>query len=78
MIWSIIPEDTVFAGVGAFAAPGQGESAGASLRLEVGGCPCQVRQGAEGSLWVEAVCSTNPKDFLRPELQPGQRILSLK
>lgn len=71
MLWSIIPEDTVFAGVGIYA--GQGEEAEA-LHMEVDGCPCQLRRGRDGSFCVEAVCSTNPKDFMRREIAPGRRI----
>ncbi len=83
MLWSIIPEDTVFAGVGTFAAAGRQAAAGpvaggAPMRMEVEGCPCEVVWGDDGGLRVAAVCSTDPQDFMRKNIQPGQRILLLK
>lgn len=79
MLWSIIPEDTVFAGVGLFAAAGPQAvggpvAGGAPIRMDVDGCPCEVVWGDDGGLRVSAVCSTDPKDFMRKNIQPGRRI----
>ncbi len=65
MLWSIIPESLVFEGFG---------DSFALLDHEVDSCPCRVRVGSDGVCSIEAVCSTDPRDFLNKNLSPGQRI----
>jgi hypothetical protein len=69
MLWSVVPEDAVFAGF----------NEGFSLiDGEVENCHCRLRLGGDGSASIESLCSTNPKDYLNRNLQPGRRIFLLK
>ena len=70
MLWSIIPEDVVYNGFG--------QEDLSLFDYEVENCPCRLRRLTDGGVGVEAVCSTNPKDFMRPSLQPGSRIYLFK
>ncbi len=65
MLWSIIPEALVLAGV---------DENFSLLEGTVAGRPCRLRRQSDGSASIEALCSTDPKDFLRAELAPGRRI----
>lgn len=65
MLWSVMPENVVFGG------------ADADIRLlegRVGSCDCRLRCAADGSLSIERLMSTDPADYLRRELAPGQRV----
>lgn len=65
MLWSVIPEDIVLAGA---------DEKISVIDGQVGECPCRLRVGADGALSVERVMSTDIRDYLRQELQPGQRV----
>lgn len=65
MLWSVMPENVVLQGLDA------------DLVLEeacVEDCVCRFRRGADGACVIERIISTNPADYLRGELAPGQRI----
>ncbi|ACA59345.1 YlzJ-like family protein [Candidatus Desulforudis audaxviator] len=54
-----------------------GEPAGAEGVLEnavVDGVPVLVRRSKAGNVFLERVLSTDPYDFLRPELTPGSTL----
>lgn len=72
MLWSIIPEDLVFAGFDST------EQGAALVDYELDNCPCRLRRLADGAFGLEALCSTNPKHFLQRNLQPGRRIFLSK
>lgn len=65
MLWSVIPEDVVLAGL---------NEASEVLEGRVGRCDCRLRRGKDGVCTVERLMSTNPADYLRAELAPGNRI----
>ncbi len=69
MLWSVMPEALVFAG----AEPYGGGSFN-SVDGYVGNCACRLRAGGDGSFFIERLNSTDPRDFMRPELRPGQRV----
>ncbi len=51
-----------------------GDPAGTEVALEnavVDGIPVLVRRSNNGNVFLERVLSTDPYDFLRPELAPG-------
>lgn len=65
MLWSVMPENIVFYG------------ADDNLNLmdgSVGDCACRLRVGADGAFAIERLNSTDPKLYLRNDLQPGRRI----
>lgn len=65
MLWSVMPENVVMQGLDA------------ALALEdglAGRCLCRFRRGADGSCVIERLISTDPADYLRRELAPGQAI----
>lgn len=41
----------------------------------VGGVPVILRRTGDGSAFIERVMSTDPQDFLRPELSPGTPVV---
>lgn len=65
MLWSVVPESVVFDGFG---------DSPVFWEHQVENCPCRVRVGSDGVCSIEAVCSTDPRDFLNKNLSPGQRI----
>lgn len=65
MLWSVIPEAVVLAGL---------DEKCSLLDGTVANCPCKLRWQGDGFVSIESVCSTDPKDFLRTELAPGRRI----
>ena len=65
MLWSIMPEQLVLAGL---------EETPNLIEGQIGEFPCRLRYSADGSYSIERLNSTNPKDFLRADLQPGRRI----
>lgn len=42
----------------------------------VGGVPVLLRRAANGGACIERVLSTDPADFLRPELTPGTAVVA--
>jgi len=53
----------------------QAGEAGTEENAVVGGVPVVLRRTAEGSAFIERVLSTDPEDFLRPELTPGTPVI---
>lgn len=41
----------------------------------VGGVPVLIRRAKEGAASIERVLSTDPNDYLRPELTPGTPVV---
>lgn len=65
MLWSVIPENIVLAGLDEKISVVEGQ---------VGDCPCRLRVGADGSYAIEQVMSTDPAHYLRRDLQPGRQV----
>lgn len=65
MLWSVMPEAVVLAGM---------DDKISVVDGQVGDCPCRLRVGADGSFAIEQVMSTDPRQYLRRELQPGRRL----
>lgn len=65
MLWSVIPEAVVLSGM---------EDAISLIDGQVENCPCRLRSAGDGFFSIEALTSTDPKDFLNSGLQPGRRI----
>lgn len=65
MLWSVMPENLVMQGLDAGLEPEYGLA---------GSCLCRFRRGADGNCVIERLISTDPADYLRRELAPGQRL----
>lgn len=65
MLWSVMPENLVLTGL---------ENLPPLLDGRVGSCDCRFRAGEGGCCTIERLISTDPADYLRRELAPGQRI----
>lgn len=65
MLWSVMPEAVVLAGL---------DDKISVVDGQVGDCPCRLRVGTDGSFAIEQVMSTDPRQYLRRELQPGRRL----
>lgn len=65
MLWSVMPESIVLAGV---------EDNLQLIESRVGDCACRLRLGADGAYSIEGLNSTDPRHYLRADLQPGRRI----
>ena len=65
IFWSIVPEDVVFNGW---------EDKLELQEISYMDKTLSVRSGMKGSASVERILSTDPKDFLRKEFNPGNKI----
>lgn len=62
MLWTIIPEELLM---------DEAEGPTALFEMSVGRARVLLETGPDGSRRVHRVLSTDPADYLRPELQPG-------
>ncbi|MDI6906598.1 MAG: YlzJ-like family protein [Thermoanaerobacterales bacterium] len=53
----------------------QGAGTTTAENAVVGGVPVILRRTGDGSAFIERVMSTDPQDFLRPELSPGTPVV---
>lgn len=61
MLWTVVPEQLIFDEDDNFSV----------AEMNVGNVTVVVQVGADGSKRVQRLLSTNPRDYLRPEWQPG-------
>lgn len=64
VLYTIVPVEAIFPG-------GVEPEAPAPIELAVAGRLCTARRGPDGQLRLERVLSTEPSDFLNPQLAPG-------
>ncbi len=62
LIWTIIPEDLVFAGI---------ENVKSGREVMYCGRRLLVSPMPEGKMCIMRVISSNPRDFMDPRFQPG-------
>lgn len=62
MLWTIVPEEWIM---------DVEEAPPAFLEMSVGQARVVLERSTDGTTRVHRILSTNPADYLRPELQPG-------
>lgn len=62
MLWTIIPEELLL---------DEEDGPVSLMEMSVGGARVLFETAADGTRRVHRVLSTDPADYLRPELQPG-------
>lgn len=62
MLWTIIPTEWIM---------DEEEAPASFLEMAVGQARVLLERSSDGTTRVHRVLSTNPADYLRPELQPG-------
>lgn len=62
MLWTIVPTEWVL---------DEDETPSSVLEMSVGQAKVVLERSSDGTTRVQRVLSTDPADYLRPELQPG-------